>query len=155
EATQEMWPGATLLLYTDGLIERRGESIELGMARLRREASAYQSVDVDGLCKHVLASLIEGDQRGDDIALVAMGPVSEVADTFVLTLPAEPRMLVELRRELRRWLERSEIPVEDAGDILVACSEACANAVRHAYPTSTGDMMLTASVVDGVLEVTV
>src|SRR5262249_16317499 len=55
EATQDMWPGATLLLYTDGLIERRRESIQLGMDRLARAATAYNGSDVEELCDHVVS----------------------------------------------------------------------------------------------------
>lgn len=155
EATQDMWSGATLLLYTDGLVERRRESIELGMDRLQREAAMHEGADVEELCDRVLSSLIEGDHVADDIALVAMRPLSDVTGHFSLTLTAEPRMLVELRRPLRQWLRSSGVTPDEESDILVACGEACANAVRHAYPGAAGDMVLAASIVDGLLTVTV
>jgi serine phosphatase RsbU (regulator of sigma subunit)/anti-sigma regulatory factor (Ser/Thr protein kinase) len=155
ETAQVMRPGATLLLYTDGLIERRRESIQLGMDRLQREATAYEGSDVDELCNHVISSLIHGDHVADDVALLAMRPLSGVGEQLTLVLPAEPRMLVELRRSLRQWLRGAAVTPEEESEILVACGEACANVVRHAYPTAAGDMMLEARIVDGLLEVSV
>jgi serine phosphatase RsbU (regulator of sigma subunit)/anti-sigma regulatory factor (Ser/Thr protein kinase) len=155
ETTHDLWPGATLLLYTDGLVERRRESIQRGLDRLAREASAYDGADIDELCDHVLSSLIEGDHVADDIALVAMRPLSCDSGPLSLTLPAEPGRLVDARRALRQWLRSSGVVAEDESEILVACGEACSNVVRHAYPTATGDMVLDARVVEGLLEVTV
>jgi serine phosphatase RsbU (regulator of sigma subunit)/anti-sigma regulatory factor (Ser/Thr protein kinase) len=155
ETTQDMWPGATLLLYTDGLVERRRESFQVGMDRLQRVAAACEGCTVDGLCDHVVSSLIEGDHVADDIALVAMRPLSDVSGQLAITLPAEPRMLVEMRRGLRQWLHSSAVAEDEESEILVACGEACANVVRHAYPTTSGDMVLEARIVAGVLEVTV
>ena len=48
------------------------------MDRLRREATAYEGSDVDGLCDHLISSLIRGDHVADDIALVAMCPLTGV-----------------------------------------------------------------------------
>jgi len=155
EPSEEVWPGATLLLYTDGLVERRRESIQVGLDRLQREASEYEGADIDELCDHVLSSLIEGNHIADDIALVAMRPRSEADEALSLTLPAEPRMLGEVRRVVRRWLRQSGVAPDEENEILVACGEACANVVRHAYPTAAGDMVLEAHITDGLLDVTV
>jgi serine phosphatase RsbU (regulator of sigma subunit) len=69
--TFTMSPGATLLCYTDGLIERRTESIDTGMHRLATvvEASAGQAVDV--IVADVLAGL-RSDDAPDDIAVLAL-----------------------------------------------------------------------------------
>jgi anti-sigma regulatory factor (Ser/Thr protein kinase) len=64
-------------------------------------------------------------------------------------------MLPDLRQALRQWLRDSGLSRGEESDILVACGEACANVVRHAYPISGGDMVLEASIVEGLLEVTV
>jgi anti-sigma regulatory factor (Ser/Thr protein kinase) len=149
-----VWPGATLLLYTDGLVERRRESIQSGLDRLRRAAVGHDG-DLDGLCDHLLSTLVEGDRLSDDIALLAMRPASEVGGQLSLTLPAEPRMLAEIRREMRRWLRGVPVTASEESEILLACGEACANVVRHAYPAASGDVLLDASVADGTLEVTV
>ena len=49
-----------------------------------------------------------------------------------LRLASDPSSLAAMRRELRAWLDEAGVSEEDAHDILVACSEACANAIVHA-----------------------
>jgi serine phosphatase RsbU (regulator of sigma subunit)/anti-sigma regulatory factor (Ser/Thr protein kinase) len=155
ETRQHVWEGATLLLYTDGLVERRQESIQIGLDRLLDEAARHEDADVDELCNHILSTLIDPERLGDDIALVAMRPLSLVGAPLELALPAEPRMLVGARRALRQWLRESGVAPNDESEILVACGEACANVVLHAYATAPGDMVLEARIVEGLLEVTV
>lgn len=150
-----MWAGATLLLYTDGLVERRRESIQRGLDRLRRQATRYEARDVDALCDHVVSSLIEGDDVSDDVVLLAMRPASGACGPLSLTFAAEPRMLADVRRAMRQWLRSAEVAAEEENEVLVASGEACANVVRHAYPAAAGDMKLEARIVAGMLEVTV
>lgn len=63
-------PGATLLLYTDGLIERRTEPLDQGMVRLRRQAAALAGEPLEALCDGLLAAL--GSGADDDVALLAL-----------------------------------------------------------------------------------
>ncbi|HET9011248.1 MAG TPA: SpoIIE family protein phosphatase, partial [Gemmatimonadaceae bacterium] len=88
ETRQDMWAGSTLLLYTDGLVERRGESIQTGLDRLLRCAVGHEGADVDELCDDILSSLIEADHVADDIALLAMRPQSVAGEP--LARPAPP-----------------------------------------------------------------
>jgi serine phosphatase RsbU (regulator of sigma subunit)/integral membrane sensor domain MASE1 len=74
EAAHELVSGATLLLYTDGLVERRGASIQDGLDRLSLEAAANATPDLEELCDCILSSLVEQTQTADDIAMVAMRP---------------------------------------------------------------------------------
>jgi PAS domain S-box-containing protein len=64
-------PGAVLLLYTDGLIERREQSLADGMARLRALVAELAGLDLGALCDEVLARLLPR-LRNDDVALVAV-----------------------------------------------------------------------------------
>src|SRR4029079_10088620 len=98
---------------------------------------------------------LESGHVADDIALVAMRPLTHAAGQLSLTLPAEPRMLVEARRALRQWLRSSAVAPDEENEILVACGEACATGVPHAYPHDSGEMVLEARIVDGMLDVTV
>src|SRR5579864_886504 len=52
-------PGATLLAFTDGLVERRGESIEIGLERLRAEVNSNHA-PLDQLLTHILGRLAQG-----------------------------------------------------------------------------------------------
>ncbi|EWT02001.1 membrane protein [Intrasporangium oryzae NRRL B-24470] len=155
EASHALRPGSTLLLYTDGLVERRGVSIADGLERLSAAAVARAGDDLEGLCDGLLSAFLEESHVADDVALLAMRPSSVVGGPFSLSLPAEARMLVQVRETMRRWLRESGVPSKDADEILIACGEACANVVRHAYGAHPGDMGVEARLVDGSVEVLV
>ncbi|MEV6652315.1 SpoIIE family protein phosphatase [Streptomyces sp. NPDC051219] len=64
--------GATLVLYTDGLIERRREDIDTGLRRLADCLAHHGPADADTLADTVLAELIPPGGNTDDIALVVV-----------------------------------------------------------------------------------
>jgi DNA-binding response OmpR family regulator len=66
----EIPPGATVVLYTDGLVERRGEPISVGIGRLV-EAAAQPEADLDAYCDRLLRD-VGPETPGDDIALVVL-----------------------------------------------------------------------------------
>jgi len=121
--------GDTLVLYTDGLVERRGESIDDGLERLRVLAETID--DAEALCAHVIDRMVD-DEPPDDVAMVA-ARLPPLTDDLRTTWPARPESLVAVRHLLRRWLRAHGASEHEAYDILVACQEACANAVEHAY----------------------
>jgi serine phosphatase RsbU (regulator of sigma subunit) len=63
-------PGDTVILYTDGLVERTDENIDDSIASLVSALAPNPTVDLDALCEAVLAAR-NGDTR-DDVALLAM-----------------------------------------------------------------------------------
>ncbi|MFB6638097.1 SpoIIE family protein phosphatase [Streptomyces chartreusis] len=69
-ATQSLPPGATLLLYTDGLIESPGSDLNTGLEQLRRHALALADAPLDTLCDQLLARMPPGST--DDVALLAV-----------------------------------------------------------------------------------
>ena len=144
--------GATLLLFTDGLIERRGSQLQDDLVRLR-EVAAGAPRDLDALCDHLLATFVT-DDLGDDVALLALRP-APLAATLHLTIPADPRELQRMRRVLRRWLHGIDAPAGPTQDLLVACGEAATNAMQHAYGAGIGSVDISAEHLDGSVEVTV
>lgn len=64
-------PGSTLVLYTDGLIERRGRSIEDGFAALAAAVTPSYS-DPEACCEAIVAALLDSEQPDDDVAIVVM-----------------------------------------------------------------------------------
>ncbi|GGJ09435.1 ATP-binding SpoIIE family protein phosphatase [Streptomyces brasiliensis] len=130
--------GATLLLYTDGLVESRLRDVWTGIEQLREKLAATAQLTgpdhpppLEALCDEVLDMLGPGD-RDDDIALLAarfdgIAP-SDVAYWFLEPEDAAPGRARRLaRRALSRWgLEE----LSDSVELLV--SEVVTNAVRYA-----------------------
>jgi serine phosphatase RsbU (regulator of sigma subunit)/CheY-like chemotaxis protein/anti-sigma regulatory factor (Ser/Thr protein kinase) len=136
-ATERVHPlvaGDTLLLYTDGLVERRDESIDVGFERLH-DALRDAPDDVEALCDHVLDRTL-GDHPGqDDVAVLTVRLLAQSGGPLALTLPATTDSVTLARHRLRAWLGLAarELDVGVARDLELAWSEACTNAVRHAY----------------------
>ncbi|MGI9120179.1 MAG: PP2C family protein-serine/threonine phosphatase [Acidimicrobiales bacterium] len=63
--------GSMLLLYTDGLVERRGESLDAGLARLL-DAASDAPVGLEGFCDHILERMGVAGELRDDVALMAV-----------------------------------------------------------------------------------
>jgi serine phosphatase RsbU (regulator of sigma subunit) len=63
--------GGTVLLYTDGLVERRDEALEVGLDRLGRSARAHHHLDVEDFVDAVLADLVHR-RLDDDVAMLAV-----------------------------------------------------------------------------------
>ncbi len=155
EVCYDLAAGAVLLLYTDGLVERRDESIQQGLDRLRTESVAGADNDLDSLCDLLLASVVGDDRVTDDIALVALRAVALRDGPLTVALQAEPRVLAEVRSALRRWLRECSVGDLDEQDIVAACGEACANVVQHAYSARPGQLLLEARLVDRTVHVSV
>jgi serine phosphatase RsbU (regulator of sigma subunit)/anti-sigma regulatory factor (Ser/Thr protein kinase) len=122
--------GDTFLFYTDGLIERRGEPLDVGFARLCAAAGGVRGAEA--LCRTLTRELVPSEGGADDIAMVAMH-CEPVPERLALMLPARPETLADVRRGLRRWLRAAGATDDDVAVITLAVGEACANAVEHAY----------------------
>jgi serine phosphatase RsbU (regulator of sigma subunit)/anti-sigma regulatory factor (Ser/Thr protein kinase) len=131
-ATLEITPHTTLLLYTDGLVERRGETLEDGITRLVRVLEEAPE-SLEALCDHVIDTAAPDPERADDIAVLALRPVEVDPAAFHTSLKAEPGELSRLRRMLMRWLRATTASAQEIYDITIACGEASANAIEHAY----------------------
>ncbi|MFF3878648.1 PP2C family protein-serine/threonine phosphatase [Streptomyces sp. NPDC001978] len=70
QAAMPFTEGASLVLYTDGLIERRHEDIDTGLARLADSLTRHQTDDPETLADALLADLLPPDDVTDDTALV-------------------------------------------------------------------------------------
>jgi serine phosphatase RsbU (regulator of sigma subunit)/DNA-binding response OmpR family regulator/anti-sigma regulatory factor (Ser/Thr protein kinase) len=134
EAEYPIEPGDTLLLFTDGLVERRRESISVGFDRLC-DALASAPAEVEAICDHVLEQTLGAQASDDDVALMAVRLLPPIAGPLELTLPARAAAIPLARHRLRSWLTENAAELEPAArsDLEVAWSEACTNVVRHAY----------------------
>jgi anti-sigma regulatory factor (Ser/Thr protein kinase) len=125
-------PGSTLVLYTDGLVEERGISLEIRFGDLVRAASGPFE-GPNELCERLVNQLLPEGPGADDVAVLALttGPAS--TERLALTLPAQPEALITARRALRNWLTEVGVDEEALYDITLATGEACTNAIEHAY----------------------
>ncbi|GAA3843587.1 PP2C family protein-serine/threonine phosphatase [Streptomyces phyllanthi] len=72
QARTSFTEGATLVLYTDGLIERRTEDIDTGLARLADSLSRHRQLDPETLADALLADLLPSTGTSDDTALIVL-----------------------------------------------------------------------------------
>jgi serine phosphatase RsbU (regulator of sigma subunit)/anti-sigma regulatory factor (Ser/Thr protein kinase) len=132
-----------VLLYTDGLLERRRASVEEGLDRLT-SAVVDAPADLDGLCAHLLGRLFEHEHPQDDVALLAVAPAARLGEHLTLNCLAAPSSLLPVRRTLQRWLDEAGATDVECYEVTVACSEAVTNAVEHAYGPGTAYFQLDA-----------
>jgi serine phosphatase RsbU (regulator of sigma subunit)/putative methionine-R-sulfoxide reductase with GAF domain/anti-sigma regulatory factor (Ser/Thr protein kinase) len=123
--------GSTIVLFTDGVVEVRGESLDVGLERLRLLAERGHA-SVEALCDAAIDELVADGRPSDDVAMLAVR-VMALGDRLVTRWPARPDALGDLRHLLRRWLRHHGASDDETYDITVACQEASANAVEHAY----------------------
>jgi anti-sigma regulatory factor (Ser/Thr protein kinase)/putative methionine-R-sulfoxide reductase with GAF domain len=144
--------GEMLVLYTDGLVERRGVALSAGIDVLATAVSAAQTPE--DACTLAVAKLVPPEGLRDDVAIVALQNAA-VPSELNLTLPAEPKTLAHARRILRRWLNERGADEGDVAEITIAVSEACANAIEHAYAPSPATFELHARARDGEITFTI
>jgi GAF domain-containing protein/anti-sigma regulatory factor (Ser/Thr protein kinase) len=154
QGVSELEPGSTVLLYTDGLVERRDRSLEEGLELLRAAVTAAPS-EPGALVGHVLADLLPGDERGDDVAVLAVRLTEVPLEDIRLVLRAEPAALSTVRERLRPWLAKAGASAAEADDIVLAAWEACANAIEHAQEPTLPDFAFEASRAAGRVRVAV
>ncbi|WHT22949.1 SpoIIE family protein phosphatase [Crossiella sp. CA-258035] len=135
EHTAVLRPGDSVVLYTDGLVERRGEVIDESLAGLAELLRQRHALGPAALVEHLTTELLAGGQE-DDVALVV---VRAMPAPLVARVPAEPGQLSLLRRQIARWAVRAAVPAELLDDIQLVVGEAAANAVEHAYPKGKGE----------------
>ncbi len=132
EAKGVVPPGSTLLLYTDGLVERRGVPLEDSLDKLA-EVAGEADDNLERLCDRVLAAVLPELEPSDDVALLAVRPSSATAEAIRLSLPAEPESLGLLRRRLERFLHAAGADELESYEIMLTVCEAAGNAIEHAY----------------------
>ncbi|OIJ68714.1 hypothetical protein WN71_006535 [Streptomyces mangrovisoli] len=134
QSCTEIAPGATLVLYTDGLIETPGSDIEVRIGELTviLEEFLTGTPCLEAAADHVLASLLpDAESHNDDVTLLfAQLPAAPLA-ALTTDLPAEPASVPEGRAFLHKALTSWNC-AESADDALLLLSEMLTNAVQHA-----------------------
>ncbi|WP_311931822.1 SpoIIE family protein phosphatase [Microbispora sp. H11081] len=128
---------ATLMLYTDGLVERRRRSLYSGIDQASQAVQDGRNVAVDDLATQVMIRLAPADGYDDDVALLLYRHPAPLEMTF----PAESSQLAPVRKALRSWLGQCDLPAQIVQNVLVAAGEACANAIEHGHRHAPGDIV--------------
>ena len=129
EAGYVLPPRSTLLLYTDGLVERRGQPITEGITAVGAAMQDTSGLSLEDLAAQVMTRLAPGGGYEDDVALVVYHHPAPLDVSF----SAESEQLASVRARLRGWLRSCDISTRMAQDVLVAAGEAIANAIEHGH----------------------
>jgi anti-sigma regulatory factor (Ser/Thr protein kinase) len=128
-----------LVLYTDGLIERRGESLARGLERLR---SVVRDSEPNRLCATLMDTLIGSSVPADDVAVLALrvmpassgrkgGPGAAESDVVRSELfPPMSSSVAAARRFISECVE--QLGLRSIPEIQLIVSELATNAVLHA-----------------------
>jgi PAS domain S-box-containing protein len=147
ETTMELTPGSTIVLYTDGLVEERGVSIDQGLEALRLAAS-QDACHPDELCERLVEAMLAIHPANDDIAVLAVRALPTAPPPLHLELPSDPTQLSDMRRDLGRWLRQAGAGSEVVEVIQIACHEACSNSIEHGYEFGDGRLWVDAELDD-------
>ncbi|WP_405401917.1 SpoIIE family protein phosphatase [Streptomyces sp. NBC_01104] len=130
EATElEVPEGSRLVLYTDGLVERRDQDIDEGMEQLRG-ALAGRDRTPEETCDDVLEALLS-NRPGDDVALlVARTRTLDPARRVQWEVAPDPSAVAGVRKEAIRWLTDRGLDEEGFVTELIL-SELVTNAIRY------------------------
>jgi anti-sigma regulatory factor (Ser/Thr protein kinase)/putative methionine-R-sulfoxide reductase with GAF domain len=134
--TITLLPGTLLCFYTNGLVGRRGSSLDADLELL---CASVVAGPVDFVCARVITQFVGHDPPGDDVALLAVRRQdSGEIGPLKLAKPALSRSLRDIRHAVRRWLSAVGAAPRTVADLLIAVGEACTNVVKHAYGPEGG-----------------
>ncbi|MFI0897579.1 SpoIIE family protein phosphatase [Streptomyces sp. NPDC020983] len=134
-AEAQVPPHATLLLYTDGLVERRRRPLTEGIDRAGSAVREGRHIGVEDLAARIMDRMAPPGGYDDDVALLLYRHPAPLNVAF----PADAAQLAPVRRALRNWLHQCALPPQTVQNVLVAVGEACANAVEHGHRDTPGD----------------
>jgi PAS domain S-box-containing protein len=154
QAATVLEPGSLLVLYSDGLVERRKERFGDSLERLAAAGRTVVGLPVEEVCRALVTRLGVDSSRDDDVAVMAVRLEEAPASQYHRRFPAYGAELRELRASMRCWLDGRAVEQSLQHTLLLAVGEACANSIEHAYhDTESGDVVvdMTQSAGDGFL----
>ncbi|OBF05232.1 SpoIIE family protein phosphatase [Mycobacterium sp. 852002-10029_SCH5224772] len=146
QTTRVLQPGSTLMLFTDGLVERKHESIDDGIARAAAVLAQTMTLPLDTVADEVLRELAPEAGYDDDVAMVIY---RHHQSPLRIESNATADQLVRIRHRLADWLRAAHITDELAADIVLVVNEACTNCVEHAYRGFVAGTMVVEISLDG------
>ena len=128
-----MEPAEAIVLFTDGLFERRHEPLDAGLERLRRVAEDHATLPSAILSDALLAASGDraADVKDDTVVIVVRRVGSVPGRCYADVLPADGAELRAARQRFGEWLATLSLPAERHSDLLLAVNEAMGNAIEH------------------------
>ncbi|HWS57751.1 MAG TPA: SpoIIE family protein phosphatase [Actinotalea sp.] len=134
----DLYPGDVLVLYTDGLIERRDRTLRAGLDELVAATGRVGTVEAAGVGEELLSRLADAPQ--DDIAVVVVRVPDPDHDPTTTSpsprrrrwsMPSEPGSIARARQAVLRTCAAWDLPGAASAELVV--SELVANAVLHGW----------------------
>jgi anti-sigma regulatory factor (Ser/Thr protein kinase) len=130
QASQTLIAGSTLMLYTDGLVERRDAPIDEGIQRVADVVTETMQLPIDAVADVVLSEMVPSAGYDDDVAIVVY---RRPQAPLLIDTEATADRLRDVRHQLTAWLQAASISEDFSWDVVLAVNEACANSIEHAY----------------------
>lgn len=124
---------STFVCFTDGFVERRGESLDDGLRRLCAQLQVRHARPVERLADELLVAMFDGYAQADDVGLVIVRLPGARSTTFTRRAPGDMHHLAWLRHEFGEWLGQCERAASMRDDAVLAVDEAVTNVIEHAY----------------------
>jgi PAS domain S-box-containing protein len=142
--------GSTLMLFTDGLVERKYESIDDGIDRAAAALVETMTLPLDAVSDVVLRELAPAAGYDDDVAMVIY---RRQRSPLRIESIAAADELADIRHRLGDWLREAGVAQPMIDDIVLVINEACTNCVEHAYRGhNVGTMLLEVKIVDAEIQ---
>ncbi len=128
EAEVQLAPGDRLMLYTDGLFERRDRGLDEGLELVVQATEGSEGMPLDDAVRSLTTRLLADESTRDDVCVLLL---RWTGGDFDRHLSADLTGLSELRHDLAAWLVDQQVTPAVAEDLVLATSEALANAAEH------------------------
>jgi serine phosphatase RsbU (regulator of sigma subunit)/anti-sigma regulatory factor (Ser/Thr protein kinase) len=123
-------PGDTILMFSDGVVERRGHPLNEGLDALVATAARAAGGDPRILCS-LATSAVEGP-TDDDVAVLAVERAMALSRSATMLVPAEPTGPSRVRQWMTARLREWAVPEPVVGAAILCTSELTTNALLHA-----------------------
>ncbi|GAA2653804.1 ATP-binding SpoIIE family protein phosphatase [Paractinoplanes durhamensis] len=123
-------PGDSILMFSDGVVERRGHALNDGLDALVAVAAAAASGDPRNLCS--LATAAVPGPTDDDVAVLAVERAVALSRSATMLVAAEPTGPSRVRQWMTTRLREWTVPEQVIGSAILCTSELTTNALLHA-----------------------
>ncbi|MCB1256070.1 MAG: SpoIIE family protein phosphatase [Microthrixaceae bacterium] len=135
DASVKLQRGDRIILFTDGLVERRHEILDAGIQRLIDVATTLHDQSV-GDTADTIIDILGGDTGySDDVALIVFE--HRAVPPFHSSLIPGESLLSDFRAALGNWLDNAGVSAPVADDLKLAVNEAVSNSLEHSHATAS------------------